>query len=126
MNENAEFAEPTAEAVHRRALTIAYLTCRAMIDADPRAAENSGHVLTFIKGVGLEGSLEPAEARLLAAPHGSLSEMQQAETSWLVEGMAVLAWALGKAELPRWDEKCDPRTVSVAVGMFQPGTKETL
>jgi Domain of unknown function (DUF4272) len=126
MELNQEVKGPSAERVHRRALALAYLACRAMIDVDPSAAEMAGAILQFVRGVGLEDAFEPCEARILQAPFGTLSEFEVVETSWVVEGIAVLAWALGKMELPPFSTKCPAAPVSIALGMFRPGTKETL
>lgn len=114
--------------VHRRGLALAYLTCRALIDADPnpRAREMSEKILFFVNGVGLTSDLLPHEMRLLKAPFGSLNETECAATSWLSEGMVLLAWAIGHAELPDFRTKCHPGPAAINLGMFRPGTKDRL
>ena len=118
----------SAENVHRRALALAYLACRAMIDGNtnPNAAKMAENIKVFTKGVGIDDQFLAPEARLLSSPFGSLAAFQRFEASWLVEGMVVLAWSLGKAELPRFDTKCNAGPGSMALGMFRPGTKEKL
>lgn len=118
----------TPESIYRRALALAYLTCRALIDADPnpRARQMAEKIMFFIDGVGLASALLPHEMRLLKAPFGTLSEEECAATSWLSEGMMVLAWAIGMAELPKPGEKCHPGPASIRLGMFQAGTGERL
>jgi uncharacterized protein DUF4272 len=127
--ENPEASTPqlrSAESVHRRGLALAYLTCRAMIDADPGAKKMSDNILIFIDGVGLAQDLLPHELRMLQAPFGSLSARECAGTSWLSEGMAVLAWSVGLFDLPAPNQKCHPGPPAINLGMFQPGTKDRL
>jgi len=126
--ENQEPQLRSAEAVHRRALALAYLTCRAMIDSDPHAnaGKMSSNIMLYVDGVGLANEFLPHELRLLKSPFGTLDESECIETSWLSEGMVVLAWAIGQAELPSPRVKCDPGPVAIGLGMFQPRTRERL
>ena len=48
--------------------------------------------------------MEPAEAACLGTPEGALSQQDTINCVWRLEGLAVLAWALGLAKLPRYDE----------------------
>ncbi|HEY2472587.1 MAG TPA: DUF4272 domain-containing protein [Terracidiphilus sp.] len=118
----------SAEIVHRRALALAYVVCRAMIDVDPNpnAKKMSEMILFFINGVGLTPDLLPHELRMLNTPFGKLKLDECASTSWLSEGMVTLAWALGLADLPDPRTKCHPGPPSMGLGMFRPGTKERL
>jgi hypothetical protein len=97
-----------------------------MIDEDSGASEMAEKILTFVNGVGITDEFLPGETRLLNAPFGTLTDFERVETSWLVEGMLVLAWAIGKAELPKFGTKCNAASVSIGLGMFRPGTKERL
>lgn len=117
-----------AEIVHRRALALAYLVCRSMIDADPdpEARKMSEMILFFVNGVGLTPDLLPDELSMIRAPYGTLSLPHCVSISWLSEGMVALAWALGLSELPSPHTKCHPGPASLALGMFQPGTRERL
>jgi hypothetical protein len=126
MGSNHKVKGPSAERVHRRALALAYLACRAMIDADPRAEGMADSILTSVRKAGLHDAFEPCECRLLHAPFGTITDVERVGTSWLVEGVAVLAWALGKVEPPAFATKCASAPVSIALGMFRPGTKKTL
>lgn len=124
--ENPETPKPqlrSAESIHRRGLALAYLTCRALIDADSSAREMSGNIVKFIERVGLTNDLLPHEMGVLRAPFGSLGERECAKTSWLSEGMAVLAWAIGLFDLPAPTQKCHPGPPAISLGMFQPGTR---
>ena len=62
--------------------------------------------------------LEPEEADLLAVPVGSLDRKRAIEATWESEGMAVLAWALQRAELPAIHVECDPGAVAIALGFL--------
>lgn len=109
-----------AQCVHHTALILAYLSCRGMIDADPRAAAMTEKIRVMVRQQGIRG-LDAQEIRFLNAPAGTLSAEECSATSWLVEGMSVLAWALRVAEIPPPDTKVDGARVSVALGMFRPG-----
>jgi hypothetical protein len=99
-----------------------------MIDGDsnPGAKKMSDAILTFVNGVGIANELLPREIQLLDAPFGTISEPDRIATSWLSEGMTVLAWSIGLAELPDFQTKCHPGPGSISLGMFRPGTRERL
>jgi len=64
------------------------------------------------------GEIEPAERALLERPVGSLSEVQVRDASWLVEPAAVLAWSLGRMDLPAYDVAVDGERVARAIGFL--------
>jgi hypothetical protein len=103
------------------ALGQCYLACRAMIDGDPdpTAQELAGKILPLTLETGIYQTYEPAELRLLNAPWGSLPRRERVALSWAVEGVAVMAWALGKAPLPPFDTRCEGAPVGSALGLFQ-------
>ncbi len=103
------------------ALGQCYLACRAMIDGDPdpTAQELAGRILPLTQETGIYETYEPAELRLLNAPWGSLPRRERVALSWAVEGVAVMAWALGKADLPSFDTRCQGAPVGSALGLFQ-------
>jgi hypothetical protein len=95
-------------------------------DPDPDAQEMAGKILPLARQTGIYESYEPAELRLLHAPWGSLPRRERLALSWAVEGVAVLAWALGKAPLPPFDTRCEGAPVGSALGLFQHESPETI
>src|ERR1700722_7156414 len=112
--------------VYSMALGQCYLACRAMIDGDPDpdAQAMAGRILPLTQETGIYNIYEPAEIRLLQAPWGSLPRRERVALSWAVEGVAVMAWALGKAPLPPFDTRCEGAPVGSALGLFQHETPE--
>src|SRR5580698_5691273 len=91
------------QCIHRTALFLAYMAYRAMIDDDPspQAAAMAAKIPAIMKQNWIDGlELDAAEERFINAPLGALIPQQRIEASWLIERMAVLAWAIGTAELP--------------------------
>jgi Domain of unknown function (DUF4272) len=117
-----------ADCVYSVALGQCYLACRAMIDGDPdpSALEMAGKILPLTQEAGVFKTYEPAEVRLLQAPWGSLPRPARVALGWAVEGVAVMAWALGKAQLPPFDIRCEGAPVGSALGLFQHESPEAL
>jgi hypothetical protein len=88
-------------------------------DPDPDAQEMADRILPLTQETGIYQTYEPAEQRLLQAPWGSLPRRERVALSWAVEGVAVMAWALGKASLPPFDTRCEGAPVGSALGLFQ-------
>lgn len=120
---------PTAAKVARRAIALSVVSCRGTIEgehADPKGtADLAKRSRDWLIAVGCEGELSDWERRLLDTPFGGLSERDQINASWLSEAVAVLAWALGKFELPGYEDQCDPAGAANSLGFLQP-TKETV
>jgi hypothetical protein len=110
-----------AGSVYSVALGQCYLACRAMIDGDtdPVAQQMAGMILPLTQQTGIYETYDPAEQRLLNAPWGSLPRRERVALSWAVEGVAVMAWALGKADLPSFDTRCEGAPVGSSLGLFQ-------
>ena len=49
-------------------------------------------------------AMEPKEWEVLQRPLGRLDQRMQIEATWRLEGLAVLAWALGRFEVPPHDQ----------------------
>ena len=93
-------APPNAARVVRRALVLACVSCRGMIDRDANleyAVRLNQALSEWLRTMGLEPELEPDEAALLRSPLGSLAPQQRVDAGWRSEGMYVLAWALGRS-----------------------------
>jgi hypothetical protein len=57
---------------------------------------------------------------------GRLSQREQVDASWLCEGLAVLAWSLGRAELPDPDAHVDPRQAAASLSFLEVGAGSLL
>jgi hypothetical protein len=102
---------------------------RGMIDGDqhPNAAKMAKRIPAIMKQNWIAGlTLDAAEQRFVSAPFGTLKQQERIETSWLIERMAVLAWAIGAAELPPFYLRVNGANVSSTLGMFQPGAEEKI
>jgi hypothetical protein len=117
------------QCIHQHALLLSYLSCRAMIDGDinPRAQHLAQQIPGILSQPEFEGlNLDAVEKRFFKAPFGSLNRNERAEASWLIEGMAVLSWAIGKSDLPPFHQKVEGSKASAALGIFQPDSPERI
>ena len=109
----------TAMRVARRSLVLAAVVCRASIEqnaADPEAEALHVRVIEWLTRLNLWDEVEPDEQVLLRSPTGQLSPSLVIQASWLVEGLAVLAWALRLLDLPQFGEQVThPHAVADAV-----------
>jgi hypothetical protein len=106
---------------------LAATACRGHLDsspADPEARSLHARLTEWVSSVGIEDELEPREETLLRASLGELTRQQRLDATWAVEGLAVLAWALGQWTFPKHDEKVDPYEVTDAVGFLADHTAE--
>lgn len=92
---------------------VAAMRARAKADErkqmDDKADEARDAFWTPIYDTPVFEALTPRERELSEATLVTLTEEQQIEASWAVEGMVVLAWALGILdELPPWDLQTEP------------------
>jgi Domain of unknown function (DUF4272) len=105
---------PAPDRVARRGLLLYALASRGEFDqdADPSRAESyRSHILRWIVELDLEGELEPHEKSSLHADIGSLEDQKRNRLTWLYEAAAVLAWSLGRLELPPVDRQVAPTAV---------------
>jgi len=110
-----------ATGVARRSLILSGLICRGSIDdgaGQADAEELRSRILEWLTASGLWEEAEPYERSLLHAPLGSLCPKDVFRTTWYTEGLAILAWALNRLELPRHDKKVDPYVVTDALGFL--------
>jgi len=112
---------PTPARIARRALALAAVVMRAHLDSgegftDPDAQYSL--LVAWLQHNEIMDELEPDERALIDAPLGTATERQVIEASWRAEGMVVLAWALGVAEIPDHDTLTDPVAVANALGLL--------
>lgn len=122
--EDVEPPPPSAVKVARRALVLSAVSCRGIIDSDNANAvgvsELAKHVQDWLFATGLKEELSAWERQILESPWGTLSDRDRINASWLSEAISVLAWSLGRADLPAFDEQCDPPAVANSLGFLQP------
>lgn len=103
---------PTAERVARRACALAAVTGRALLEQDspddPTVEETRQEILAWVEAIGVREELEPREAEFLDQPLGAPSRQETLDCTWRLEGLAVLAWALGRFALPPHDQLVTP------------------
>lgn len=111
---------PTPERVTRRALALAAVTARALLEQDdpiePWVAELHRDTLAWVEAIGIRGELEPDEWKVLQRPPGTLDQRAQIDATWRLEGLAVLAWALGRFKLPAYDQLVNPQALIHSLG----------
>jgi hypothetical protein len=123
MSDSDDFSltPPLPSRVAARALVLAAISCRGLIekDAGKRGAEELRHkILVWLDAVDAADEAEPAEIALLSAPLGGLDAKKVVNMSWQSEGMVVLAWALGYAELPDVHVECEPSDIANRMGFL--------
>lgn len=106
-DEAAAVTAPSAERVARRALALTAVTARAILEQDAETPEATGtykDLLAWVKAIGLRDEFEPDEWAVLQRPPGRLDPDMQTNATWRLEGLVVLAWALGRFEIPPHDQ----------------------
>jgi len=119
---------PSAERVAARALVLSGIVCRSAIEGDagnPKAEAFREDVLSWTRDIGLVEEAESNELALLECKLGGLSDRQRIDASWRAEGLAVLAWALGRCQLPVYDKRADPYPIAQALG-FRETRRDTV
>ncbi len=102
---------PAPDRVAARALALAAVCCRGLIEqdaAEPGAEALRINVLNWLEAVGIQGEIEPREFELLLTPLGKLDLKGAMDAGWRSEGMIVLGWALNETPLPAIQEQCEP------------------
>lgn len=110
---------PLPRRVAERAVVLSAVLARAFIDQDvgnPQAERFRAELLAWLRDVGVEHEIEDGERALLTSQLGRVQPKVIVDATWQSEGLAVLAWALGRLALPAYDEPCDPKSAADAVG----------
>lgn len=143
-NEDAASA-PSAERVARRALALTALGARALLEQkgvvirrpsttswNPRnwlaePEKQRREILVWIELVGIGEELEPGEWEVLQRPIGRLERQRQVDSTWRLEGLVVLSWALGRCQMPSHDKLVSPDRLLASLDIFNvPAAKELL
>lgn len=113
---------PTPTRVARRAVALQALTMRAVLERDFGKRETIPEEHTWlvdrVAEIGILDELEPWEKAAVESPPGQLDRQAALNAMWRIEGLEVLAWALGLKESPRYDTMSDVDGVWSAVGQF--------
>jgi hypothetical protein len=138
-DENEGADPPTSVRVARRALALTAVTARAILEQDNTTLKSgpasrsplrrlrgmfSGRdrerleLLAWIRNIGIEDELEPDEWEIIQRPIGRLVPRQQIDSTWRLEGLAVLGWALGRFEVPSHDQLVDFRLLWSKLGLL--------
>src|SRR5260370_1432954 len=110
---------PTPERVARRAMVLALVMYRAALEQFPGRAKFEslhGQIPAWRGRLGLGAELEIKERDFLNAPLGQADEKVRVNADWRNEGLAVLAWALQRFELPQYDEQASPEAAGASIG----------
>jgi hypothetical protein len=125
----SEFVAPSAARVAARAIALIGVCCRGVLDAEDSremAEFKRLHLCEWLDRLGVMDELEESETALLDTPYGLLGGQTMVNASWRAEGMLVLAWALGRSELVRYDEKCEAPEVAGRLGFLRKRSQTVL
>jgi len=111
---------PSPERVARRALALTAVTGRAMLENDFDNGLREVHdwyqeLLAWVGDIGID-EFEPDEWKVLQRPVGKLDVGMKVDSAWRLEGLVVLAWALGRFEIPPADELVQVRPLWESLG----------
>lgn len=127
MEEDEEYQEPeppAAQRVVRRALALTAVAARATLEMDaPELDEPEqlrSQLLDWVAALEIDDEFEPDEWKVLQRPVGGLEQQDHINAMWRVEGLAVLAWALSRHDLPPDDALVVPSEIYPAMGFLDP------
>ncbi len=124
-----EASPPDAARVAARAIVLALVTCRGRSALDDEGDASEGQLSKlreWMLTLGIDDEFEHKERQLVAAPTGQLDEQSAINAMWRDEGMLVLMWALGRVDLPRYDEGCHPIAVYEKIRFGAPRAQTVL
>ena len=119
---------PSAERVARRAIILSVITCRGMTDndKDPGSEDLAKRSFDWLIDLGLGVELSEWERKVLTSPFGSLTKKDVVNAGWLSEALVVLAWALGRTNLPPFDCQCNAPEAANQLGFLLPRDETAL
>lgn len=118
--QDEDASPPTAERVVRRALALTAVTARAILEQDPNpeAAKTYQDLLAWVRDLGIDDEFEPDEWEVLQRPLGRLDAPAQINSTWRLEGLVVLAWALGRFDVPPHDQLVELNPLWRSLGLL--------
>ncbi len=114
------------EKVAKQAFVLAALVCRGFIDEDlPSDVEAVyARIIPWLEEMDAMEMLEGDEKEALEARLGSLKSQMKLNLIWTVEGLAILAWALGRYELHEHSEVADAQAITQRLFFLSSKAKE--
>ena len=144
-SEDAAATAPTPGRVARRALALTAVGARALLEQkgvvlrrptpgawNPRIwlspqEKQRRDLLEWIDLVDIGEGLEPEEWEVLQRPIGRLEQQQQVNSTWRLEGLVILSWAIGRFQVPPHDELANPHKLLASLNIFDaPAAKALL
>lgn len=117
-----EAKPPTAQRVARRAVALMILSCRAVLERDhknePNSEEQYERLFDWATDLEIAAEFEPWERDALRTRPGQLDPQTAINAMWRIEGLTLLAWALGRYELLLYDRISDVDGVWAAIGLY--------
>ncbi len=113
---------PDPARVAARSLVLSAVIFRSFMEIWPSSRhidEARRRAIDWLDRLGVGGEVEPREAAVLAAPPFAIDEEVRIAVTWLTEGLLVLAWALGRKDLPRHDDQVDPEELTESLGLLE-------
>jgi hypothetical protein len=124
-----EFGRPDATRVAARALVLAAVSGRGMLESDGdkgKAEERRRNMCDWLDHLDVAGEIESSEEATIRAVIGRLDQQSVLDAAWRCEGMHVLAWSLGRAELPRYDQQGGGYDVAAELGFLKERSRTVL
>jgi hypothetical protein len=113
---------PAAERVARRAVALLLVSARAVLERDfgksAAIPESYDRLREWVEELNIADEFEGWERDAIGTPPGELDQQTAMNAMWRIEGLEVLAWALGLKDLPRYDAMSDVDGAWKAVGFF--------
>ncbi len=122
MTKRSSRSAPTATRAAQRAAVLAAVSYRgnAELVPNPKTYRTEVEQLScWLDEVDATEELEPRERALLRTPIGALDCALARSSSWRIEGVAALAWALQCFALPPYDQEVTPLEVLDAIGFLR-------
>ena len=104
-DENIE--SPTAARVARRMYVLLAIAGRGLLDMNLAAGREPAYDINdlraWLSSLDIAEEVEPREQRIIETPAQQLAQQDLIDSIWTLEGLAVIAWALGLLDLPPYD-----------------------
>jgi hypothetical protein len=122
---------PMPERAARRALALAAVTSRAILEQDatnrvPEVAKRYQELLDWVRNIGIDQELEPDEWEVLQRPLKKLDQQIVIDSTWQLEGLVILAWALGRFQIPPPDRLVKPNSLWKSLGWLDVDAAQAL